>query len=225
MRYSGDNQDPFGGDPFGGQPPAQGFTFGSAQPGHAPAVFPPGPQDDVNTAATLSIIFAFVFAPAGAAFGHVALSQIHQRPQRGRERAVWGLTISYVVIALTVVALVVWLVTSNGSGSSGLSQSPSATAYAPPPSPRTTVITPPPAGRPTTSVDQLRVGDCVEVQQNKPNPDEPNTDFITIYPVTCEVREGVLQVTQLLSTDSCKTETSLSNKRKTVYACIVDFKG
>jgi hypothetical protein len=216
MTYGGGNQDPFGGDPFGGQAPQQGFAAGTT-------VFPPGaPESEVNTLATLSIIFAVVFAPVGAVLGHVALSQIRQRHQRGRERAVIGVTISYIVIALTVLALVMWVVTSNGSGSSPVSATTPAAA-APPP--RTTVITPPPPQRPTVNVEDLRVGDCVEVQQNKPDPTQANTDFITVYPVVCEVREGVMQVTQILSTDSCKSPSSLSNQKKTVFACIVDFKG
>jgi hypothetical protein len=215
MTYGGSNQDPFGGDPFGGQPSQQGFGGGTT-------VFPPrAPESEVNTLATLSIIFAVVFAPVGAVLGHLALSQIRQRHQRGRERAVIGVTISYIVIALTVIGLVVWVVTSNGSTPSPLS--PSTPAVASPP-PRTTVITPPPPQRPTVNVEELRVGDCVEVQQNKPDPNEANTDFITVYPVSCEVREGVMQVTQILSTDSCKSP-SLSNQKKTVFACIVDFKG
>ena len=215
MTYGGGNQDPFGGDPFGGQPPQQGFASGTT-------VFPPrAPESEVNTLATLSIIFAIVFAPVGAVLGHVALSQIRQRHQRGRERAVIGVTISYIVIALSVIGLVVWMVTSNGSGSSPVSAPPSAAA----PPPRTTVITPAPPQRPTVSVEDLRVGDCVEVQQNKPDPTQANTDFITVYPVVCEVREGVMQVTQILSTDSCKSPSSLSNNKKTVFACIVDFKG
>lgn len=215
MTYGGGNPDPFGGDPFGGQAPEQGFAAGTT-------VFPPrAPESEVNTLATLSIIFAVVFAPVGAVLGHVALSQIRQRHQRGRERAVIGVTISYIVIALAVIALVVWVVTSNGSGSSPVSATTAASA----PPPRTTVITPPPAQRPTINVEDLRVGDCVEVQQNKPDPTEANTDLITVYPVGCEVREGVMQVTQILSTDSCKTPSSLSNNKKTVFACIVDFKG
>ena len=215
MTYGGGNQDPFG-DPFGGPAPQHGFGGGTT-------VFPPrAPESEVNTLATLSIIFAVVFAPVGAVLGHLALSQIRQRHQRGRERAVVGVTISYIVIALAVIGLVVWVVTGNGSGSSPLSPTTSAVA-APPPV--TTVITPPPAQRPTINVEELRVGDCVEVQQNKPDPNEANTDFITVYPVRCEVREGVMQVTQILSTDSCKSPSSLSNQRKTVFACIVDFKG
>ena len=216
MTYGGGNQDPFGGDPFGGPAPQPGFASGTT-------VFPPRPpESEVNTLATLSIIFAVVFAPAGAVLGHLALSQIRHRHQRGRERAVIGVTISYIVIALAVIGLVVWVVTGNGSGSGPVPPTTSAVA-APPPV--TTVITPPPAHRPTINVEELRVGDCVEVQQNKPDPNEANTDFITVYPVRCEVREGVMQVTQILSTDSCKSPSSLSNQRKTVFACIVDFKG
>jgi hypothetical protein len=216
MTYGGGNQDPFGGEPFAGQAPQHGFGGGTT-------VFPPrAPESEVNTLATLSIIFAVVFAPVGAVLGHLALSQIRQRHQRGRERAVIGVTISYIVIALSVIGLVVWVVTSNGSGSNPIS--PTTQSVAAPP-PVTTVITPPPAQRPTINVDQLRVGDCVEVQQNKPDPNQANTDFITVFPVRCEVREGVMQVTQILSTDSCKSPSSLSNQRKTVFACIVDFKG
>ncbi|WP_082959784.1 DUF4190 domain-containing protein [Mycobacterium sp. E2462] len=224
MTHSSGYQDPFGGDPFGGSAP-QSPTFG--QSGSVPTAstgFPSQPKQEVNTLATLSAVFAFLFAPAGAALGHVALSQIRQRQQRGRDRAIFGLTASYLIIALAVIGLVVWLVTGDHSGPSNASRTPSATSYAAPPPPRTTVITQPPAQRPTVSVSNLRVGDCIEVQQNKPDPSE-NADFITIYPVACEVREGVLQVTQLLSTESCKTPTTLWNHDKTVFACIVDFKG
>ena len=119
-------------------------------------------------------MFAFVFAPAGAALGHVALSQIKQRGQRGRERAIVGLTVSYVIIVLAVIALVIWLLTANGSESPSLPSSTTATQTttrrAPPPPPRTTVITPPPVQRPTVRVEELRVGDCVEVQQTQPDP-------------------------------------------------------
>lgn len=219
MTYGGGNPDPFGGDPLGGPQPQPGFAGGTT-------VFPPRAlEPEVNTLATLSIIFAVVFAPAGAVLGHLALAQIRQRHQRGRERAVVGLTISYIVIALAVIALVVWVVTSSGPDSRPVSPTTSATSGAAAPPPVTTVITPPPAQRPTINVEELRVGDCVEVQQNKPDPNEANTDFITVYPVRCEVREGVMQVTQILSTDSCRSPSSLSNQRKTVFACIVDFKG
>jgi hypothetical protein len=44
-------------------------------------------QGEMNTLATLSVIFAFVFAPVGAVMGHLALSQIKPFRQRGRDRA------------------------------------------------------------------------------------------------------------------------------------------
>lgn len=85
--------DPFGGDPHG--PP----------PGPPPAG-PPRPGE-TNTLATLSVIFAFVFAPAGAVLGHLGLGQIARTGERGRDRALVGVALSYAVIVVAVVALVV----------------------------------------------------------------------------------------------------------------------
>jgi hypothetical protein len=64
-------------------------------------------QQETNTLATLSVVFAFVFAPAGVILGHLALSQIHETGDRGRDRALVGVTLSYVFITVAVVALVV----------------------------------------------------------------------------------------------------------------------
>jgi hypothetical protein len=178
--------------------------------------------------ATLSIVFAFVFAPVGAVLGHLALSQIKERGERGRERAIVGLTLSYVILVLALIALLIWLVTANGSkspspGSTTATQTTTGAAPAPPP--RTTVITPPPAQRPTVRVEQLRVGDCVEVQQTQPDPNKgPDTNLILIFPVRCEVRDGVFQVDQILSTDSCPVQ-ALVNRQETIFACISSFRG
>ena len=231
--YGGGQPDPFHPDPFGGPPNIQGYTPPLTQGFPAPtgSVFPPPPgtpSGEVNTLATLSIVFAFVFAPAGAVLAHVALSQIKQRGQRGRERAIVGLTLSYVIIVLAVIALVIWLLTANGSQSPSLPSSTTATQttrapLAPPP--RTTVITPPPAQRPTVRVEQLRVGDCVEVQQTQPDPTKgPDTNDILIFPVRCEVRDGVFRVDQILSTDSCPAQ-ALFNTKETIFACISSYRG
>ena len=96
---------PSGGDPFGGGPFA-GDPFAVGQPG-AGAPTPTSQQQETNTLATLSVVFAFVFAPAGVILGHVALSQIHETADRGRDRALVGVTLSYVFITAVVVALVV----------------------------------------------------------------------------------------------------------------------
>jgi Domain of unknown function (DUF4190) len=229
--YGGGQPDPFGPDPFGGPPSTQGYTPPLTQgiPPTTGSVFPPSgtPSGEVNTFATLSIVFAFVFAPAGAALAHVALHQIKQHGQRGRERAIVGLTVSYVIIVLAVIALVIWLLTSNRSESPSLPGSTRATQTtraAVPPPPRTTVFTPPPAQRPTVRVEQLRVGDCVEVQQTQPEPGTPDTNIILIFPVRCEVRDGVFRVDQILSTDSCPVQ-ALFNTQETIFACISTYRG
>jgi eukaryotic-like serine/threonine-protein kinase len=96
-------RDPFGGDPFAGDPFAAGLPGASASQDPAR----PSQQQETNTLATLSVVFAFVFAPAGVILGHLALSQIHETGDRGRDRALVGVTLSYVFITVAVVALVV----------------------------------------------------------------------------------------------------------------------
>ena len=89
--------DPFGADPF------DPFTGGATGAQETPAP----QQQETHTLATLSVVFAFVFAPAGLILGHLALSQIHQTGQHGRDRALVGVTLSYVFITVAVVALIV----------------------------------------------------------------------------------------------------------------------
>ena len=79
---------------------------------------PPTPHSQkTNTFATLSLVFAFLFAPAGAVLGHLGLAQIRRTGERGKDRALIGLTLSYAFIVVAVVALVIWLVVGQGSGS------------------------------------------------------------------------------------------------------------
>src|SRR5438874_1915171 len=98
MTHSGGGSDPFGGAPFGHNP------FGG-EPPHVAA--PPPPTDEPNTPATLSIVFAFVFAPAGAVLGHLGLAWARRTGGQGNQRALVGLTLSYALIVIAVVALVV----------------------------------------------------------------------------------------------------------------------
>jgi hypothetical protein len=226
--YGGSQPDPFGPEPFRGPPSTQGYSPPPVVQGQGFAPPPGTPSGEVNKFATLSIVFAFVFAPVGAVLGHVALHQIKQRGQRGRERAIVGLTLSYVIIVVALIALLIWLLTANGAEAPSAPTSntaPQATGAAPAPPPRTTVITPPPAQRPTVRVEQLRVGDCVEVQQTQPDPTRgPDTNIILIFPVRCEVRDGVFRVDQKLSTDSCPAQ-ALFNREETIFACISKYRG
>jgi uncharacterized Tic20 family protein len=105
--YGGGPAAASGGDPFGAGPFA-GDPFAVDEPSAGPRVpTPTSQQQETNTLATLSVVFAFVFAPAGVILGHVALSQIHETGDRGRDRALVGVTLSYVFITVVVVALVV----------------------------------------------------------------------------------------------------------------------
>ncbi|MEO3761060.1 sensor domain-containing protein [Mycobacterium sp. B14F4] len=103
-----------------------GDVFG-ADPYPEPPVIsaPPPPRQEANTFATLSVVFAFVFAPVGAVLGHLGLSQIRRTGQRGRDRALIGLTLSYAFIVIVVVAVVAWAAMSIGSErSSTIASSP-----------------------------------------------------------------------------------------------------
>ncbi|HEX5252614.1 MAG TPA: sensor domain-containing protein [Mycobacterium sp.] len=67
----------------------------------------------MNTLATLSVVFAFLLAPVGAVLGHFALKDIRRRGDRGRNRALVGLTLSYAFTVLATVALVLWATLGN----------------------------------------------------------------------------------------------------------------
>ncbi|WAC90394.1 sensor domain-containing protein [Mycobacterium sp. Aquia_213] len=88
-----------------------------APPPVGPPVFVPPPLPPqgppVNTFATLSLVFAFVFAPVGAILGHLGLAQIRRTGELGRDRALLGLSLSYGFIVLTVVALAGWATLST----------------------------------------------------------------------------------------------------------------
>jgi hypothetical protein len=110
-QYDGD---PFAADPYP-QPPVI-----SAPP-------PPPPRHKANTFATLSVVFAFLFAPVGAVLGHLGLAQIQRTGQRGHDRALIGLTLSYAFILIAVAALVIWAVAGmKPERSSTLATSPPA---------------------------------------------------------------------------------------------------
>jgi hypothetical protein len=211
--------DPFGNINFNGALPAPGQDLHTG----------PGPSDgDAKTLATLSIVFAFVFAPAGAVLGHLALSRIKHRQQPGRDRALIGVTLSYVFILFAIVALLLWAISAQSGSSSTVIQTASAPTpvhAAPLPDIQTTVVTPAPPNRRTVNVDDLRAGDCVEIQQTQPDPNNAGSQLIKIYPVNCEPRDGVFRVDVVSSSTNPCTDEYLANRLNTVFACITKFKG
>jgi hypothetical protein len=134
--------DPFGGAPFGQLPPVPPSPY-SGPPVIPAAPQPPSPSGEVNTFATLSVVFAFVFAPIGAVLGHLGLSQVKRTGQRGHDRALIGVVLSYTFITAAVVALVAWLVvkppeskTAAVQASTTTTSAQTTTSLPPPPPPR-----------------------------------------------------------------------------------------
>ena len=97
--YEALSYDPLGRVPYAGPPAGPPLNMAPPPPPHRPPV---------NTLATLSLVFAFVFAPVGAILGHLGLAQIRRTGELGRDRALIGLSLSYAFIVLTVVALTGW---------------------------------------------------------------------------------------------------------------------
>jgi hypothetical protein len=221
MSFRGDSADV--GNPFDNDLSQDPFGAAGMATQRAPAGPPRPPAGEVSTLATLSVVFAFVFAPVGVVLGHLALSGLKRRPQPGHTRAVLGLTLSYALIVLAVVALLVWLLLGAGRGGEAANTADT-TAPAPAPSVRSTVITPPAKSRQRVSVAELRVGDCVEIQKNQPDETRPRADDIYIYRARCEVRDGIFQVSQKTGNPSqCPSGEFLTNQEETIIACFVKY--
>jgi eukaryotic-like serine/threonine-protein kinase len=126
--YNQFTYDPLGRVPFSG-PPVEPPPF-------TPPPAPPHPPR-VNALATLSLVFAFVFPPAGAILGHLGLAQIRRTGELGRDRALAGVALSYAFITLTVVALVAWATLATFTSAPHQTAAPPATSTSAGPPPPT----------------------------------------------------------------------------------------
>ncbi|WP_435054766.1 DUF4190 domain-containing protein [Micromonospora aurantiaca (nom. illeg.)] len=99
--------------PYAPQPPYGQY----GPPGQGPG---PGPRG-TNVLAILSLVFAFVFAPAGIVCGHLAKRQIRQTGEDGDQLANWGLILSYIFTAIGLlvccgwIGLAIWANSDNGT--------------------------------------------------------------------------------------------------------------
>jgi hypothetical protein len=84
--YPHQPQQPYGQQPYGG-----------------------GQPRGTNVLAILSLIFAFVFAPAGIVLGHIARRQIRETGEQGGGLANWGLILSYIFTALYLIGCCAWI--------------------------------------------------------------------------------------------------------------------
>ncbi|HET8681432.1 MAG TPA: DUF4190 domain-containing protein [Micromonosporaceae bacterium] len=98
-------------------PPPGYQSTGYPAPGFPPGAYPqphlaPGqqPARGTNVMAILSLVLAFVFAPAGIVLGHIAKRQIRQTGEEGATLANVGLVLSYVFTGLAVVGCCIGII-------------------------------------------------------------------------------------------------------------------
>ncbi|MFC0507857.1 DUF4190 domain-containing protein [Micromonospora costi] len=125
-----------GDQPPGATPPDQppfGQTGGyhpgpqwGQQPSYAPQTpygqygpAPGGPSRGTNVLAILSLIFAFVFSPAGIVLGHLAKRQLRTSGEEGDQLATWGLILGYVFTALGLLVCCGWIALVVFAGGDG----------------------------------------------------------------------------------------------------------
>ena len=106
--------------------PAYGPPPGYAQPGYGPPQgygpppgYPPAYGRPTNTMAILSLVLAFVFAPAGLILGIIARKQIRQTGEDGAGLALAGIIVGGIFTAFFVLLIVFWIIAfatlANGS--------------------------------------------------------------------------------------------------------------
>lgn len=101
------NEPPWSREPY---PAANPYgTPGYQQPMYThpyPAYPVSGSVGATNVMAILALVFAFVLAPLGIIFGHVALSQLRTRGGEGHGLALAGVVLGYMFVAIWIIMLV-----------------------------------------------------------------------------------------------------------------------
>ncbi|WP_026189724.1 DUF4190 domain-containing protein [Salinispora mooreana] len=86
---------------WGQQPQWEQQQHWGQQPHH---LYAPPQSPPTNILAVLSLVFAFVFAPAGIVLGHVARRQLRTSGESGGQLATVGLVLSYIFTVLGLLA-------------------------------------------------------------------------------------------------------------------------
>ncbi len=101
------------GQPAYGQPgygPVPGYPPGYGPPGYGPPGYPPAYPRPTNTMAILSLVLAFVFAPAGIVLGIIARKQVAQTGEQGEGLALAGIIVGGIFTAIWVIVIVLWII-------------------------------------------------------------------------------------------------------------------
>jgi hypothetical protein len=67
---------------------------------------PPQQERGTNVMSILSLVFAFVFAPLGIVFGHIAKKQIRRTGEGGSGLATAGLVLGYIFAVLWILYVI-----------------------------------------------------------------------------------------------------------------------
>lgn len=90
------------------QQPGTGYYSYAEQPAPAAPGVPIAPaQQPTNTLAIVSLILAFIVAPAGIITGHIALGKIKQTGESGRGIALAGTIVGYVFTGFAVIGTII----------------------------------------------------------------------------------------------------------------------
>jgi eukaryotic-like serine/threonine-protein kinase len=138
------------------------------------------------------VVAASVPATVGAVLGHVGLAQIGRTGERGRDRALVGVTLSYAFVTAAVIALVVWAALRPNTV--GRHTPPSSPAVA---TATTTTPAPPPPAVAAADLASL-LPDLQQVKDITNNPDltagpttrEMSTDGLTVDRQECYAALG-----------------------------------
>jgi hypothetical protein len=95
------------------RPPSNASYPATGRTGSSPPLLNPISVNRTNSTSTAALILAFLFWPLGIIYGHVSRSQIRRTGERGAGRALAALIISYIEAAVVVVAIVVFLASSQ----------------------------------------------------------------------------------------------------------------
>jgi preprotein translocase subunit SecG len=103
---------PQGPPPGYGPPPHHGAPGYGPPPGYGypPPGYPPVWRRPTNTMAILSLVLAFVFAPAGLVLGIIARKQIRRTGEDGAGLALAGIIVGSIATALFVLLFVAMIV-------------------------------------------------------------------------------------------------------------------
>jgi hypothetical protein len=101
---------PPGYGPPPGYPPAGYAPPGYPPAGYAPPGYPPAFPPPTNTMAILSLVFAFVFAPAGIVLGVIARKQIRETGEEGDGLALAGIIVGSIASAIWALLVLIWII-------------------------------------------------------------------------------------------------------------------